>query len=197
METSQPLATDSFSYSWLPNSKLPPNDLVEPLRDSTCYSIISTLQEEFQNFNFDTSIIHSPFFLAHADELFSDGLIKPVFLDPSRLESSCNTPDFKKTKKKFHHGNLTRWKTLTSQTLRILSRYFNKLRKKVRCSRKSNKVDDIGKKEWQVKRSPKSVIVHPIGALHDHENSIYEAVLHCKRSIGNIILLQFYFYVFI
>lgn len=184
MEASQPLATDSFSYSWL------------PLRESTSSSISSTPQAEYQNFNFDTSITHSPSFLAHADELFSDGLIKPVFLDPSTKTKKPNCPSSPRTVE-IHHGILSRWKTSTCKTLRILSRYVNQLRKKVRCSRKSNKVDDIGKKEWEAKRwssfqqeSPKPISVYPIGALHDHENSIYEAVLHCKRSIGMTILLH-------
>ncbi|XP_029125403.1 probable membrane-associated kinase regulator 6 [Cajanus cajan] len=200
METSLPLATDSFSYSWLPNFKPLAN---EPLREST-YN--SPLFEECQNFNFDISITHSPSVLAHADELFSNGLIKPIFVDHSKLES-CNSNTISASTQsktissfssrivspitlKIHHGFLTRWKASTCRTLRNLSRYVNQLCQKVGGSRKSTKVDDIDKEEWLVNSwsssqhvSPKSICVNPIGALHDQENSIYEAVLHCKRSI--------------
>ncbi|XP_061358607.1 probable membrane-associated kinase regulator 6 [Gastrolobium bilobum] len=205
METS--LATDSFSYSWLSNCKPLANDLEEPLRESTYSSWGSStntpLLAECQNFNFDTCITQSPPVLVHADELFSDGMIKPVFVDTSKLVS-CNTPDSTQTKPsssfssrivsprtvEIHHGFLARWKTITSRTLRNLSRFINQLSQKVGCSSISTRVDDIDKKEWQVKSlsssqqaSPKSITFHPIGALHEHENSIYEAVLHCKRSI--------------
>ncbi|TKY58831.1 membrane-associated kinase regulator 6 [Spatholobus suberectus] len=210
METSLPLATESFSYSWLPNCKPLANDLKETLRESTYNSCGGTtnspLMEEWQDFNFDISITQSPSVLAHADELFSNGLIKPVYVDPSKLESCNTTPDSTQSSPissfssrivsprtvQIHHGFLTRWKTSTCRTLRILSRYVNQLCQKIGSSRKSTKVDDIDKEEWLVnswsssrQASPKSITVNPIGALHDHENSIYEAVLHCKRSIDD------------
>ncbi|XP_027347359.1 probable membrane-associated kinase regulator 6 [Abrus precatorius] len=208
METSLPLATESFSYSWLPNCRTRSNNLKEPLLEST-YNISegttnTPFIEECQNFNFDISITQSPSVLALADEIFSDGLIKPLFVDPSKLESCHTTPDSTQSKPsssyssrvtsprtvEIHHGFLTKWKTSTCRTLRNLSRYVNQLCQKVGSSRKSTRVDDFDKEEWEVKSwsssqqaSPKSITVKPIGALHDHENSIYEAVLHCKRSI--------------
>ncbi|KAK7362277.1 hypothetical protein VNO77_04387 [Canavalia gladiata] len=210
METSLPLATDSFSYSWLPNCKPLANDLKEPHRESTYYNSCEAtrktpLMDECQNFNFDIPITQSSNVLALADELFSDGLIKPVFVDPSKLESCNNNTSGSRQSKpsssfssrvvssrtvEIHHGFLTKWKTSTCRSLRSLSRCVNQLCQKVRSSRKSTRVDDIDEEEWQVKRwrssqqaSPKSITVNPIGALHDPENSIYEAVLHCKRSI--------------
>ncbi|XP_057448255.1 probable membrane-associated kinase regulator 6 isoform X1 [Lotus japonicus] len=196
METSSvPLASDSFSYSWLSNNKSPVDYcLDEPLRNS--------VSSECQNFNFDSSVTQSHV-LVHADEIFCDGLLKPIFVDPSKLESYCDTPDFTQTKlissnfssrtvssrtMRIHHGILTRLRKSTWGALVEIFRYVNQLRQKVRSSRKSTRVDDIGKTDWQVKslcspqrESPKAII----GDLHDHENSIYEAVLHCKRSIGN------------
>jgi len=200
METSLPLATDSFSYGWLSNCKPFANDLQE---SSTCNS---PLMEEWKSFNFDISFTHSPSVLAHADELFSNGLIKPLFADPSKLDS-CKTilasthqsePVSSFSSRlvsprtvQIHHGFLTRWKTSTCRTLRNLSRYVNQLCHRVGSSRKNTKVDDFDKEEWLVnswssshQASSKSNSISPIGALHDHENSIYEAVLHCKRSIG-------------
>jgi len=215
METSLPLATDSFSYGWLSNCKPFANDLQEPLREST-YN--SPLKEEWQSFNFDVSFTHSPSVLAHADELFSNGLIKPLFVDPSKLDSCKTTLDSTRQSKpisslfsrivsprtvQIHHGFLTRWKTSTCRTLRNLSRYVNELCQRVGSSRKSTKVDDFDKEEWLVhswssshQASPKSSTINPIGALHDHENSIYEAVLHCKRSIGMVILLPMFLFFF-
>ncbi|CAJ1939865.1 unnamed protein product [Sphenostylis stenocarpa] len=195
METSLPLATDSFSYGWLSNCKPLANDHQEPLREST-YN--SPLMEEWQNFNFDISFTRSPAVLAHADEIFSNGLIKPLFVGPSKLDSAQQSKPISSFSSRtvspktlqIHHGFLTRWKTSTRRTLRNLSRYVNQLCQRVGSSRKSTKVDDFDKEEWLVnswssshQASPKSSTINPIGALHDHENSIYEAVLHCKRSI--------------
>lgn len=219
METSMPLASDSFSYSWLSNSKSPIDDGLdeEPHRESVFNS--NSLVAECQNFNFDTSSIttHSPVVLVHADELFSDGLLRPVFVDPStKVEESCNgnTPDPIETKigsfgsssfssrtvssrtTEIHHGFLTRLRKSTWRTLVDFFRYFNQLRQKVGGSRKSIRVDDIDNTDWKVKslrssrsqkESPRPITTHhPIGDLHDdhHESSIYEAVLHCKRSVG-------------
>ncbi|XP_027362233.1 probable membrane-associated kinase regulator 6 [Abrus precatorius] len=209
METSVPLASDSFSYSWLSNSKSP----ADTLRESV-YSSYGDTSEEFnfsvkssddllpecQNFNFDISIPHSPLLLVPADEIFSDGLLRPMFVDSSKVEF-CNTPSdstlnklvssFSSRTMEIHHGFLTRWRKSTRRTLVDFFRYVNQLRQKVGRSRKSIRVDDIDKTDWQVKclsssqtASPKLITSHPIGDLHDHENSIYEAVLHCKRSIG-------------
>ncbi|KOM31435.1 hypothetical protein LR48_Vigan01g099000 [Vigna angularis] len=213
METSLPLATDSFSYGWLSNCKPFANDLQELLRESssTCNS---PLMEEWQSFNFDISFTHSPAVLAHADELFSNGLIKPLFVGPSKLDSCKTTQDSTLQSQpvssfssrivsprtlQIHHGFLTRWKTSTCRTLRNLSRYVNQLCQRVASSRKNTKVDDFDKEDWLVnswssshQASPKSSSISPIGALHDHENSIYEAVLHCKRSIGLVTLFPIF-----
>ena len=204
METSVPIASDSFSYSWLSNcNKSPLDGLEEPLRKSSYSS------HECKNFNFDTSITHSPAVLVHADEIFSDGILRPVFVGPSKLESCNTTPYLTQTKLgssplccrtvsprtvEIHHGFLKRWRRSTWRTLVYFFRYVNRLGQKVGCSRKGTRVDD-----WQVRSlssslqaSPKPITTPPIGDLHDHENSIYEAVLHCKRSVG-IVMLFFFF----
>ncbi|XP_020218350.1 probable membrane-associated kinase regulator 6 [Cajanus cajan] len=197
MEPSVPLASESFSYSWLSNSKSPAEDLHDdPFRES---------DDLLQNFNFDISVPHSPLVLVPADEIFSDGLLRPMFVDPLSKVEFCNTPDPTQTRlgssfssrtfspkaMEIHHGLLTRWRKSTRRTLVDFFRYVNQLRQKVGRSRKSIRVDDIDKTDWQVKclsspqkASPKPITTHLIGDLHDYENSIYEAVLHCKRSIG-------------
>ncbi|KAK7274809.1 hypothetical protein RIF29_15908 [Crotalaria pallida] len=224
MQTSVPIASDSFSYSWLSNSnKSPMDSLEEPHRESV-YSFYGGTSSEFnsiklnpdsslaecQSFDFDTSITHSPVVLVHADDLFSDGLLRPVFFDPAKVDSS-NSPDPNQTKigssfssrsvssssVEIHHCFLKRWRKSTQRTLAEFLRYVNQLRHKVRRSRKSIRVNDIDKTDWHVKRlsssepaSPISAITNPMGDLHDHENSIYEAVLHCKKSIGGELLIR-------
>ncbi|MED6183601.1 hypothetical protein PIB30_039270 [Stylosanthes scabra] len=188
------LASESFSYSWLSSS-----------------SSSSSCKSTSQNFNFDISLSSnsspdSSCVLAHADELFSGGTIKPLYvLHPNNnnptITSSSSSSNLREdplspiSNVEIHHhhdGWFTRWKT---RTLRNISRCIGRLNRKVGCSsEKSVRVIDIDdtdnknkkKKERQVKRS--SITVHPIvGSFHDahHENSIYEAVLHCKRSLGS------------
>nr|XP_027187855.1 uncharacterized protein LOC101493269 [Cicer arietinum] len=197
-ETSLPLASDSFSYSWLSNSNNSPVDFLdeEPHRESFSSFYGDTTLEEFntsnnvQNFNFDTCITQSNFVLVHADEIFSNGILTPVFVDSSKIELLCNTQDPIQTNigasfstrrltsknMEIHHGFLTRWRKSTWRTLLQFFRYFNPLRQKLGKSTKNNKVDDVDKIDWKAS---------PIGDFHiDHDNSIYDAVLHCKRSIG-------------
>ncbi|KAI4328420.1 hypothetical protein L6164_020777 [Bauhinia variegata] len=214
METSLPLATDSFSHSWLSNSKHPLGGLGEPPRDSlhSCYGETSKEfkfcmeESRSQNFNFDFSVTQSPAAaVAHADELFCDGLIRPVFVEPSKGEF-CSTPDATQTRPRFslssspaltqtlqiHGGFLTKMTRSTRRTLKDLVKCLSQFRHRVGFSRKSTRVDDFDKTELQLERwsssmpaSPKPVLAYSVRDLHDHENPIYEAVLHCKRSIGS------------
>ncbi|XP_057762809.1 uncharacterized protein LOC130982749 isoform X1 [Arachis stenosperma] len=217
------IASDSFSYSWLSsncNNKSPLDGFEESLtKEFINYSVIDSdhLLAERKNFNFDPSITHSPVVLVHADELFSQGILRPVgtlaethsddiseVLDSSpngggpnstqtnKLAPSCSllfpravTP----RKLGIHHGILAKWRRSTWRTLVYLFRYVNnQLGQKVGCSRiiSTRVVDDIDKTDWKFKSlRSSSVKTSPIVDLHHHENSIYEAVLHCKRSVGN------------
>ncbi|PHT97486.1 hypothetical protein BC332_33594 [Capsicum chinense] len=96
MENSQqPLATESFSYSWLLNRKLSIDGLTESPRPS--YSSHDDAEEnlkfitylkrflkEEQNFNFD---VHPVSESVCADEIFFDGYIMPRYLDRSKIQS--------------------------------------------------------------------------------------------------------------
>ncbi|XP_047258571.1 uncharacterized protein LOC124893548 [Capsicum annuum] len=98
MENSQqPLATESFSYSWLLNRKPSIDGLTESPRPS--YSSHDNAEEELkfiaylkifleeeQNFNFD---VHPVSESVCADEIFSNGYIMPRYLDRSKIESFC------------------------------------------------------------------------------------------------------------
>ncbi|XP_028762097.1 probable membrane-associated kinase regulator 6 [Neltuma alba] len=161
---------------------------------------------ETQSFNFDFSVTLSPSAgFAHADELFSDGFIRPVYGNTSKIRS-CNTPDSTQTMPSsffysgivsprgvgtHHHGFFTKWRKSTQKILRSTFGYFKQLGRRVGCSRESTRVGDFEKTEWEVnswsisqQASPVSVKDYSMGDLFDHENSIHEAVLHCKRSIG-------------
>ncbi|KAL4392257.1 hypothetical protein AHAS_Ahas03G0327000 [Arachis hypogaea] len=200
MESSLTLATESFSYSWLSSS--------------SCKSTTTTpLDPNCQNFNFDISFLtnSSSCVVAYADELFSAGTIKPLFvLHPNNtkldsLDNSSSSSNSRDLRSPIHHHNhdelFTRWKASTRRTFKNISRRIGRLSRKVVCSGKIVSVidDDIDidnhnnkNKERQVKRS--SITVHPvIGAFHDShlENSIYEAVLHCKRSVGTFLFMLF------
>ncbi|KAM3215861.1 hypothetical protein P3L10_025301 [Capsicum annuum] len=92
MENSQqPLATESFSYSWLLDKKPSIDGLTESPRPS--YTSHDDAEEELQfitylkrslkeeqNFNFDVHPVCT-------DEIFSDGYIMPRYLDRSKIES--------------------------------------------------------------------------------------------------------------
>ncbi|MED6181516.1 hypothetical protein PIB30_019943 [Stylosanthes scabra] len=200
MEASLAIASESFSYSWL---------------SSNCKnkSPLDHLLTECKNFNFDPSITHSPVVLVHADELFANGILRPAgevvephydsrenqrFFDSNRvLDSSRNGPD-STTQTKLgpsspgklgtNHGILAKWRRSTWRTLVYLFRYVNKQFGSSSSSRISTRVDDIDKTDLKFgSLRSSSVQASPIVDLHHHhENSIFEAVLHCKRSVGSL-----------
>ncbi|XVF22462.1 hypothetical protein REPUB_Repub12eG0174700 [Reevesia pubescens] len=223
METSQPLAIESFSYSWLSDHKPSLDGLDEPPRASID-SYYGGTSEEFnyemlesnrfltdQNFNFD-AIAQTPATFIHADELFTDGFIRPTYIDPSKSES-CNTLDSIQTtlsssissrteirRGRIHCSFFRRWRKSTQQILRNLFGHLRPFCHKVGCSRKSTRVDDIDRRMWKVKSSNSSSQASPqqssacsMGASCHLENSIYEAVLHCKRSIDFPFCLLFFY----
>lgn len=194
METSLSLASDSFSYSWLSNSNKFPVDYLDddPHRVSITSFYGDSTSNNSQSFNFSTCISQSNLVLVHADEIFSNGFLLPFFVDPYTQESnqtkigtSFSSRSFSSRNMETHHGFLIR---LRKSTWRTLLQFFNQLRKKVEKSRKSTKVriEDIDEIDWQVKSlRSNSQKASPIGDFYvDHDNSIYEAVLHCKKSIG-------------
>ncbi|KAJ0111976.1 hypothetical protein Patl1_00523 [Pistacia atlantica] len=205
MEKSHPLAIESFSSSWLSNTTSLNNS-----REVTSKELDGTLVKEALNFNFD--IPTSPVALLHADELFSDGLIKPVFVDdPSEIDSS-NSSDFITVLpgSSFSVGNIgissldghcdcfIKWK---ESSQRIIQKCFGHIRSLcnkaiIRSSRKSIRVNDIDRRlAWEVKRcsnnspqaSPQRSTAYSVDDWCDIESSIHEAILHCKRSIGMFI----------
>jgi hypothetical protein len=218
MEASQPLATESFSYSWLSNVRPTLDGLDRPFRASldsshaatskeSDYRVIKSRRcsEESQDFDFEILTSQSPP-LAHADELFSNGVIKPVSVDPSRLEVSNysnNNPAMPSSSSSSRiaiqvvqdNSHFLRWKKPLERILLKCFGCFRPSCHKIKGSRKCTRVDDIDRRVSEVKRwsnspqaSPQPSIVCSTGDCCDRESSIYEAVLHCKRSIGLLIL---------
>ncbi|XP_073148076.1 uncharacterized protein [Henckelia pumila] len=80
-DSSRPLATESFSYSWLTHQK--PSSSRDLLR------ILTSISTEKFDFDVPVTAVSS---LVDADEIFSDGHIKPVYAHRStKVEASKTT----------------------------------------------------------------------------------------------------------
>ncbi|XP_043705743.1 probable membrane-associated kinase regulator 6 [Telopea speciosissima] len=106
MEISErPLSIESFSKSWLINIRESSFDdsLVDddPYDETTTAAFIEldpnnnwTPSKRFlsvpHDFSFDSNFASSPLFVVYADELFSNGLVMPIFINPSKIEASTD-----------------------------------------------------------------------------------------------------------
>ncbi|XP_038993908.1 probable membrane-associated kinase regulator 6 [Hibiscus syriacus] len=162
------------------------------------------------DFKFDFPISRSPLTLVHADELFSEGRVMPFFVNNSKkteaydvsgtaptLPTSPLAPDVDIPQcKTNHHPSLRRCRRLSR---RIFSKYLNFLRPLYRSMLRRSKssgtrvesVDPRGhvRKNWlySTGTSPRISVAYSADEWRkscDSESSIYEAVLHCKKSIG-------------
>ncbi|GAV69903.1 hypothetical protein CFOL_v3_13403 [Cephalotus follicularis] len=201
METSPSLAIESFSHSWLANAKPSLDSFDEPLTASVDSSHEHT--SKAHNFNFDIQLCID---LVDADELFFNGLIKPVYVEPPKRGPSCSNSDSTSVMLDSSSSSiktvviqaptrghiLRRWRKASDQVLQKCCQYVRSFFFKVGCSRKCIRVDDIDRRVWEARSlsnspqaSPLPTIACSVGDWCDTESSIYEAVLHCKRSIGN------------
>ncbi|XP_057995125.1 probable membrane-associated kinase regulator 6 isoform X1 [Hevea brasiliensis] len=219
METSQPLSIESFSYRWLVNLKPSLESLDNSLRASLDASDEASFIEmdpkmppskrffrNSQDFKFDFPISQSPLTVVHADELFCNGYLKPLFVDPlkvdtyevsdsnSAIPSSSHTPKAVVSVRKTRSSSLRRCRTLSKQ---IFQKYFEFLRplyRRIRGHRSSSRAESMDTnvqvvKSWlySAETSPRISVAYSVDDWRrscDSESSIYEAVLHCKRSIG-------------
>ncbi|XP_059311119.1 uncharacterized protein LOC132062599 [Lycium ferocissimum] len=169
MENSQqPLATESFSYSWLLNRKPSIDGLTESPRPSyssddeehikfIAYS--KRFLEEAQNFNFD---VHPVSESVHADEIFSDGHIMPLYHDRSKIESfqetfnnfntsSISTPISTVSSGTSQADFLEKWRKFSGRILVKWYRLIKPFCKNLGSSRKSTaKVDDLQRKVSEI-----------------------------------------------
>ncbi|CAN4111516.1 unnamed protein product [Withania somnifera] len=188
MENSQqPLATESFSYSWLLNRKPSIDGLTESPRPSysshddeedikfIAYS--KRFLEEAQSFNFN---VHPVFESVHADEIFSDGHIMPRYLDRSKIESfredfnnfntnssvpSSSTPPTPISKISDSSTSqadfLEKWRKFSR---RFLVKWFGFIRpfsKRLSSSRKSTaKVDDLERKVSEIQSCKSTTTIY-------------------------------------
>ncbi|KAL5572015.1 hypothetical protein UlMin_021612 [Ulmus minor] len=179
--SSRPLAVESFSDSWLSNKK------------PTSIQNLRFFYEESQNFDFHTQFIPESSNFVHADELFSNGIIKPIYeassttKDHSVLPSDSASPSVPPSDSASPSVSSTRVADSNHVHLccscyyfprgiiRLSERILKRVFRYFRSSKKSTKVDDIDRREKEVKSSTNTI--------NDIESSINEAVLHCKRSI--------------
>ena len=231
METSQPLSIESFSYSWLVNLK----PSLESLDSSLRASIDAPDEAPFiemdprmppskrffrnsQDFKFDFPISQSPLTLVHADELFSNGYVMPLFIDPLKMEaydvsdstSALPAPSHApKTAvsacKPQRCSSLRRCRRLSKQIVQKYLDFLRPLYRRIRGHRSSSRAENIDSKVQVMKNwvystetSPRISVAYSVDDFWrrscDSESSIYEAVLHCKRSNGNSNLSTSYNY---
>ncbi|KAI4348010.1 hypothetical protein L6164_008773 [Bauhinia variegata] len=212
METSQLLSVESFSYSWLVNLKPSLESLDNSLRTSLDASDEASFIEmdprmppskrffkNSQDFKFDFPISHAPLALVHADQLFSNGYLMPLFVDSLKMEayedsdSNQSLPSPSRAPESVvatahSRSPFSKWRRTLSR--RINQMYLNFLRhlcRKLRGHRSNSKA------QITVNRGAEAVKSRGYSSENssddwrescDSESSIYEAVLHCKRSIG-------------
>ncbi|CAA0830664.1 Unknown protein [Striga hermonthica] len=154
-DNSQPLATESFSYSWLTH-KNPASSSLDTFLGS---KFANTNSEKQISFDFDFSITSSSSSSAscvvHADEIFFEGQIKPVYIKKSQPEaritsnsiSTPPTPLYSPISPFVSENNLhtlQKWRTSSQKILQKCIGFVRPLCKT--SSRKSNRVDDLDRK---------------------------------------------------
>ncbi|PKI52104.1 probable membrane-associated kinase regulator 6 [Punica granatum] len=161
---------------------------------------IGRIKSNSLDFKFDFPVLQSPASLVPADKLFAEGFVLPLFADPSSMEAfQCSDlqPELHLTKPVVS-GSKARPVSLSSRrrnrrlsvSRRFFCKYLSFLRplylivirggtRKTRATKNS---------VYPADDSPKTSCAYSVDdwrhSSADSESSIYEAVLHCKRSIG-------------
>lgn len=172
MENSQSLtATESFSYSWLIDRN--PSSVDEFLSNFTP-RVIERSGEKEDNFNFDVPVTAFPVSLVHADEIFSDGHIMPLFVDrskpevfkkaslsapPSPVSSSRSTAPFVVDRNQYYM--LGKWRKSSKRILQKCFGLVKPLCKTIGCSRKTSRVDDLERKVSEIQSRVDSLETSP------------------------------------
>ncbi|GAA0158160.1 hypothetical protein Leryth_007196 [Lithospermum erythrorhizon] len=152
MENPQSLAIESFSYSWLIDKNQP------PISDVCNNNEVKHHLDK--NFNFDIPLCNkSPVSLVDANDIFSDGYMMPSpFLSRSRTQPSTSAPatpffsfsmpsdDRCNSQSKF----IKKWKKSSTKVLQKCSLFLRPICRGLSFPRKSNRVDDLGRKVWEV-----------------------------------------------
>lgn len=166
--------------------------------------------------DFDFPVSQTPLTLLHADELISNGFLVPIFVKQMEAEafgefgSSESTPSSPISicatqklhpGKRFRSSSLRRCRMLSK---RIFEKYLDFVRplcQRVRGRRSGSRVgtSDPGSQEprnWECSSatSPRASVAYSADNWRrscDSDSSIYDAVLHCKRTIGMLITFIF------
>uniref|UniRef100_A0A5B6YRI7 Membrane-associated kinase regulator 6 n=1 Tax=Davidia involucrata TaxID=16924 RepID=A0A5B6YRI7_DAVIN len=159
-----------------------------------------------QDFNFDFPISQSPLTLVHADELISNGFLMPLFVKPLKTEtydaadSIPTTPVSSHAQMNMHSASklrcssLRRCRRLSRQLLQKYLDFLRPLCQKLRGQRSDSTAGTVNTRMQEVKNwmyspatSPRTSLAYSADNWRmscDSESSIYDAVLHCKKSIG-------------
>ncbi|WCJ22683.1 hypothetical protein M5689_004760 [Euphorbia peplus] len=192
MESSEPLSIESFSNSWLTTSKFPLDELVhfhETTSSEQLDHYRTPKKRHSGDFNFDVPVsqFHDH---PHADQLFSDGIIKPsVHINyKSKMEPSDDDDSIVLASDYSVSSTLSfrvlvpgsavdvqcqmwrRWRKSVGVMVQKCCGYLRPLCYKIIGSSKSRR--------RQISSSRSSPQSSPINHF---EHSIYEAILHCKR----------------
>ncbi|XP_076945289.1 uncharacterized protein LOC143616303 [Bidens hawaiensis] len=189
METSQPLTIESFSYSWLINQKPSLDHIFD---QNNC-------NNEDNNTNFCFNLPHATN-LVDADEVIFNGHIIPKSINQIKLYSCPATPvvhfPHKKPSKctKKYSQLIASWRVSSKKLFRKCFSFL--------VPRKSTRIVDSSSnsvcisssvvtfrrsKSWSHNSTSGSHIsCSNDKAYHDYnEGSVHEAIVHCKRSLGN------------
>ncbi|CAL5185464.1 unnamed protein product [Lathyrus oleraceus] len=230
MEATHPLSIESFSYSWLVNLKPSLDQTLETSSFRISLDASDELASSFiemdprmppsrrffitsQDFKFDfpTSQQSSLTTLVHADQLFSNGYLMPLFdeslknIEPYEYDSSISNSTLPSSSishvpknvipiENSRSPSLKRCRTLSR---RMFQKYLNFLKpfcRKLRGQNPGLKHENGMKRTQSVKNyrgnycesSPRISVACSTDYSRmscDSDSSIYEAVLHCKRSI--------------
>ncbi|GMP24650.1 hypothetical protein CsSME_00001840 [Camellia sinensis var. sinensis] len=209
MDASQPLSIESFSYSWLVNLKPSFESLDDASDEASSFIDMDpklTASKRFfrasQDINFDFPISESPLTLVHADELISNGFVMPLFVKPLKMEAYSNptTPISSShvqknnvlSASKIRCSSLRRCRRLSNRIFQKYLEFIRPLCQKLRGQRSGSRAGaaESRMQNWiypSPAASPRSSVAYSVDNWRkscDSESSIYEAVLHCKRSIG-------------
>lgn len=172
---------------------------------------ISKTKSNSQDFRFNFPVPESTDSPAPADELFVEGFVLPLFDDPSDMktyECSDSRPEPYSTKHVVSEGKSKAKPVSSSCRMQkrrcpvsrlFFCKYFNFLRPVCRLFIRggSKRAQSTKHSVYPSDDSQKTSCTYSIDERHyssvDSESSIFEAVLHCKRSNGRQFESSFYF----
>ncbi|KAF6162127.1 hypothetical protein GIB67_008256 [Kingdonia uniflora] len=191
MEARQSLSIESFSYSWLLNTS-DDHPYIEMDPKLTASKRFLRNYTSSQDFNFDLPIFHQQSPLVHADELFSNGLLVPLFLSQSKInpfdvsESVSTSPVSSESLTTailpIHRVRcpfMKRCRKLSTRLLRKYLCFLIPLYQKIY----SKNMSTIRPESGVAKPDGDQQIMAFSQANWCHmDNSIHEAILHCRKS---------------